>query len=74
MSAISDKVLALSKAYLGPAAESFLERQCKSYLKIEMSALQSSHLKDLAKWVEAGAALIMDAGKAAELSKKIASL
>jgi len=27
----------------------------------------------LAKWVEVGAALVMDAGRAAELSNKIAS-
>ncbi len=74
MSATSDKVLALSKPYLGPATESFLERQCQSHLNVEMSALQSSHLKELAKWVETGAALIMDAAKAAELGKKIAAL
>jgi hypothetical protein len=74
MSATSDKVLALSKPYLGPAAESFLARQCKNHLNIEMPALEPSQLKDLAKWVEAGASLIMDAAKAAELSKKIAAL
>jgi hypothetical protein len=74
MSATSDKVTAVSKTYLGPAAESFLTRQCRGHLHIELSALEQSHLKELAKWVEVGAALVMDAGKAAELSKKIASL
>ena len=74
MSATSDKVVAVSKTYLGPATESFLARQCQGHLHIEMSTLNQSHLKELAKWVEVGAALIMDAGKAAELSKKIASL
>jgi hypothetical protein len=74
MSATSDKVLTVTKTYLGPAAESFLARQCQGHLHIEVSALNQSHLKELAKWVEVGAALVMDAGKAAELSTKIASL
>ncbi len=36
MSATSDKVIGLSKPYFGPATESFLARQCKSHLKIEL--------------------------------------
>jgi len=74
MSAISDKVLALSKPYFGPATESFLARQCKSHLNIEVSDLAQSHLKDLAKWVDNSGGLIMDAAKAAEIAKKIAAL
>lgn len=72
MSALSDKVIALSKPYLGPAAESFLNRQC-GHLKIEMSALTPAHLKDLAMWVSRSGALIMDAQKADELAKKVAA-
>jgi len=74
MSATSDKVMALSKSYLGPATESFLARQCKTHLKIELSALEHAQLKELAKWVESGAALIMDHAKATELGHKIAAL
>ncbi len=74
MSATSDKVLEITKPYMGPAAESFLIRQCQSHLHLELSALQPAQLKDLAKWVEIGAKLLMDAGKAADLSKKIAAL
>ena len=74
MSATSDKVLAVSKPYLGPAAESFLTRQCQGHLHVELAALEPSHLKDLAKWVEVGAKLVMDGAKAADLSKKIAAL
>jgi hypothetical protein len=73
MSQLSDKVLEVSKPYLGPAAESFLARQCK-HLNIEMSALGPANVKDLAKWVEQSAALIMDAPKAAELANKIAAM
>jgi hypothetical protein len=71
MSALSDKVVGLSKPYLGPATESFLARQCSTHLKIDIATLGSSHLPDLAKWVENSGSLIMDAAKAAELAKKI---
>jgi hypothetical protein len=74
MSAISDRVLSISKPYLGPAAESFLSRQCKSHLKTEIASLNAGQVKELAKWVELGAGLIMDPSKASELAKKIASL
>lgn len=74
MSAISDKVLAIAKPYLGPATESFMARQCKGHLNIEMSDLAQVHLKELAKWVKVGGALVMDATKAADLSQKIESL
>ena len=73
MSAVSEKILALSKPYLGPAAESFLSRQCKGHLNIEMDAITSAQLKDLAMWVERSGSLIMEPAKAAELAKKIAA-
>ena len=73
MSALSEKVVALSKPFLGPATESFLSRQCKSHLKIELTDLSATHLKELAKWVELGAGLIMDTAKATDLSRKISA-
>jgi hypothetical protein len=74
MSATSDKVVAIAKPYLGPATEAFLARQCKAHLKIELAELNSSSLKDLAKWVEIGGGLVMDPAKAAELARKVAAL
>jgi len=74
MSALSDQIVDISKVYLGPAAESFLSRQCKSHLKVDLSALTRTQVKDLCKWVEVGAGLIMDAGKAADLAKRIGAL
>ena len=74
MSAISDRVLTISKPYLGPATESFLSRQCKSHLNTEMTSLDAGHIRELAKWVEVGAGLIMAPAKASELAKKIAAL
>jgi hypothetical protein len=72
MSALSDRLLTMSKPYLGPATESFLARQCKGHLNVEIAAITPAHLKDLAMWVERSGALIMEPAKAAELAKKIA--
>jgi len=69
-----DKAVAVSKPYLGPATESFLDRQCKTRLKIEPAVLMTAQLAELSKWVGIGAGLIMDQAKANELSKKIAAL
>jgi hypothetical protein len=74
MSAISEKVIAISKPYFGPATESFLERQCKGHLNIHVDALAAAHMTELAKWVEASGALLMDAAKAAEVAGKIAKV
>lgn len=74
MSDISDKVLTLSKPYLGPAAESFLERQCKEHLKVAFSALTHDNLLALAECVESFGPLVMPAAKAAELAKQISMM
>jgi hypothetical protein len=74
MSAISDKVIAISKPYFGPATESFLNRQCKGHLNIDLLNLDQSQIKELAKWVESSGAMLMDAAKAAEVARKIAKL
>jgi len=69
-----EKVVSVAKTYLGPATESFISRQCKSHLKKEPGQLMASDLAALAKWMEVGAGLVMDQGKATELAKKVASL
>jgi hypothetical protein len=74
MSDVTNKVMALSKPYLGPAAESFIAKQCKAHLKIEAADLASGHLKDLSSWIFINGANIMDRAKALELSKKVAAL
>jgi hypothetical protein len=72
MSALSDKVIAASKPYLGPATESFIARQCQSHLKVDPATLTVINLKALSEWVERSGALVMDPAKATELAKKIA--
>ncbi|HLJ23053.1 MAG TPA: hypothetical protein VKT71_03030 [Candidatus Acidoferrales bacterium] len=74
MSEILDKVIAVSKPYFGPATQSFLSRQCKKHLNIELNSLTESHLEELAVWVKTSGALIMDSAKAADVAHKIAGL
>jgi hypothetical protein len=74
MSAVADQVLAISKVYPGPAAESFISRQCKAHLKTDLPALTANQVKELSKWVEVSAGLIMDSAKASALAHKIAAL
>jgi hypothetical protein len=69
-----DALLALTKIYLGPAAESFLGRQCQLALKIEAPKITKAQFKDLAYVVEVAACRFLDRGKAEEMSKRIAAL
>jgi hypothetical protein len=69
-----EKVIVEAKPFLGPAAESFISRQCKAHLKIEASALTAANMKELAKWAELGAGLLMEGTKAAVLAQRIAAL
>jgi hypothetical protein len=71
---VLDKVTTLSRPFLGPAADQFIARQCKTHLKIEPADLLMSQLSDLAKRVEISAGLIMDPSKAKALAQKIATM
>jgi hypothetical protein len=69
-----DRVLAIARHYLGPAAESFLTRQCQLLLKIDAVAITPGHFKDLAHHVEVAACRFIETAKAKEMSVRIASL
>jgi len=72
MTELSEKVLRLTICYLGPASARFLERQTSSHMSgLKFSDLEKKHLPDLAKWVNISAGLIIDKGRAKELSDKI---
>jgi len=71
---VYEKVVLISKNYLGPATESFIARQCKSHLKKDPGALMTADMANLAKWMEISGGLLMDQAKAAELSRKIAAI
>jgi hypothetical protein len=69
---VYEKVVSISKVYLGPAAEAFIARQCKSHLNKEPRQLAQNDLADLAKWMEIGVRLLLtDRVKSAELANKV---
>jgi hypothetical protein len=63
-------VVTVSKVFLGPATEKFLERQCR-YLKVAPEALTKADLKQLAWLSKNAASSIMDAAQAEKLGQKI---
>jgi len=68
------QVINLSKDYLGPAAQRFIDRQVTQHLKKELGSLTPSDLGDLAKWINVSAGLLIDKSKAQELSDKVKNL
>jgi hypothetical protein len=75
MSILSKKVLAITVDYIGPSAEAFLARQATHHLNgIAFDDLDKQHLPELAKWVKVSAGLLIDKGRAADLSDKILKL
>jgi hypothetical protein len=69
-----DSVLAVTKTYLGPAAESFLMRQCQVGIGTEATKITPAQFKALAAWVEVAACRFIERPKAEEMSKRIAKL
>ena len=69
-----DRILAVAKFYLGPAAESFLERQCKTHLKIDATSLTVAHFMALASCAEIAACRFIETDKAAAMAKRISML
>ncbi len=75
MSALSEKAIAISATYLGPAARVFLERQTKVHMGgLPLDALEKQHLPELTRWVQVSASLVMEPAKAKELAEKIGKL
>ncbi len=69
-----DRVLAIAKLYLGPAAESFIARQCKLALRVEALTITPAHFKELGAQVEVGACRLIERPKAEEMARRIAAL
>jgi hypothetical protein len=69
-----DRLLNIAKLYLGPAAESFLERQAKVGLRMEISAITAANFKEFAAWVEVAAIRFIEPAKAKAMAQQIAAL
>lgn len=75
MSLTSEKALKVTIDYIGPSAQSFLERQTKHHLNgLDFGKLEKSHLPELSKWIKISASLLISKERAADLSDKILKL
>jgi len=59
---------------IGPAAPSFLKRQCAFHLQKDSSALTKADLAELSKWIFIGIKLILDEATAGRLKSRIMSM
>ena len=69
-----DRILDIARHYLGPAAESFLTRQCQVGLKKDAASITAGDFKALGAWVEVAACRFIEPGKALEMAKRIGLL
>ena len=61
MNELSEKVLNSTKRYLGPASQTFLERQTRTHMKgLDFNEIKEEHLPELLKWVHTSARLIIE--------------
>ena len=75
MTEISDKVLKLTIAYIGPASQKFLERQTVSHMNgLAFNTIEKKHIPELAKWVQVSGGLLIAPAKAKDLADKIHAL
>jgi hypothetical protein len=75
MNELTEKILSVATAYLGPAAKIFVKLQVQSHMQnIDINDLKKEHLQELARWLKIASASIIDKGKAEELANKIARL
>jgi hypothetical protein len=61
MSELSEKVLTVTKRFLGPASQTFLERQTKSHMQgLGLNDIKEEHLPELFKWIHISSGLVID--------------
>lgn len=71
---IEQECVSILTNHLGPAAPSFLSRQCKFHLKKEPADLLKTDLDELAKWVYIGVSLTLDKTIAEQAKQNILAL
>lgn len=68
-----DNVIGVTKRFMGPAAERFIERQCK-LMKTEPAKLAATDMEQLAWLTKNAAGVYMDVSRADEMAKQISGL
>lgn len=71
---LNETVVSILAEDLGPSAQSFFVRQCKSHLNKEPENITKEDLDELAKWCYTGVKLILGDDIANKVNKKILSL
>jgi hypothetical protein len=71
---IEQECITVLTNHLGPAAPSFLSRQCKFHLKKEPAELQKNDIEELAKWVYIGVSLTINKTIAEQAKQNILAL
>jgi len=66
--------IAVLATQMGPAARVFLQKQCRTHLGKESSALQKSDINALADWCTSGTQSILGAAVAENVRKGILAL
>lgn len=74
VSTLSENLTNISKDFIGLTGKTFLERQCKFHLSIELNQIDKSKLDELAKWCEVSGSLIIGEEKAKSFREKILTL
>lgn len=71
---LKNDCLAVLAEELGPAAKTFLDRQCRNHLRKDPSLLERADLEELIKWCVAGVQLALGAQVAENVKKGLLSL
>jgi hypothetical protein len=71
---IDKECLAVLAEELGPAARTFLDRQCINHLKKDSATLEKTDIDELAKWCTNGILLTLGAQVAENVKKGLLAL
>jgi hypothetical protein len=71
---IDKECLAVLAEELGPAARTFLDRQCRSHLRKDPSTLEKTDIDELAKWCGNGIQMTLGAQIAENVKKGLLAL
>ncbi len=69
--ALKDQIIKVLAEDLGPSAEAFYIRQCKSHLNKDPDQITKQDIDELAKWCRIGVNLILGAEIAEKVMQKI---